>query len=165
MTVLPQSPIYVVTFMRCREGLIAVNYAARDKGITRHMRVAEAKAKCPELTLVHVETIGRNLTAIAVAKSTIVCRTTRLGGFPRPDSCVGSQINGAGAPAVQGALYPFRFQELQDVRYNAGGDGEGPGEGGSDDVTAASAAEAGPAAVGQGVPNRLTQKASLERYR
>jgi nucleotidyltransferase/DNA polymerase involved in DNA repair len=42
----------------CREGLIAVNYAARGKGITRHMRVAEAKHKCPELVLVHVETIG-----------------------------------------------------------------------------------------------------------
>ena len=40
------------------EGLIAVNYAARAKGITRHMRIAEAKIKCPELTLVHVETIG-----------------------------------------------------------------------------------------------------------
>lgn len=40
------------------DGLIAVNYAARAKGITRHMRVAEARLKCPELTLVHVETIG-----------------------------------------------------------------------------------------------------------
>ncbi|GAB4815874.1 hypothetical protein N2152v2_002920 [Parachlorella kessleri] len=82
------------------EGLIAVNYAARDLGITRHMRVAEAKAKCPELTLVHVETIG--------------------------------------------------------------GDVEAPGEGIDD---AAPPAGAGAAAAGQGVPNRLTQKASLERYR
>jgi DNA polymerase eta len=40
------------------EGLIAVNYAARAKGITRHMRVGEAKLKCPELVAVHVETIG-----------------------------------------------------------------------------------------------------------
>ena len=58
----------LLTFLRCegcREGLIAVNYAARDKGITRHMRVAEAKAKCPELTLVHVETIGRTVTPLA----------------------------------------------------------------------------------------------------
>lgn len=65
-------------------GLIAVNYAARaagaatphgpalchtgrplsscglllSAGITRHMRVAEAKRMCPELQLVHVQTIG-----------------------------------------------------------------------------------------------------------
>jgi DNA polymerase eta len=39
------------------DGLIAVNYAARARGITRHMRVAEAKAKCPELHCVHVEVI------------------------------------------------------------------------------------------------------------
>lgn len=36
----------------------AVNYPARAAGITRHMRRAEAKAKCPELQCVHVETIG-----------------------------------------------------------------------------------------------------------
>lgn len=42
------------------EGLIAVNYAARAKGITRHMRVQEAKARCPELVLMHVEVIGVN---------------------------------------------------------------------------------------------------------
>ncbi|KAK9901261.1 hypothetical protein WJX75_003106 [Coccomyxa subellipsoidea] len=40
------------------EGLIAINYAARAAGITRHMRVHEAKALCPELQCVHVETIG-----------------------------------------------------------------------------------------------------------
>lgn len=39
-------------------GLIAVNYAARARGVTRHMRVAEARGKCPELVLVHVQTIG-----------------------------------------------------------------------------------------------------------
>lgn len=40
------------------EGLIAVNYAARAAGISRHMRVADALAKLPTLRLVHVETIG-----------------------------------------------------------------------------------------------------------
>ncbi|KAL4430354.1 hypothetical protein ABPG77_002160 [Micractinium sp. CCAP 211/92] len=40
------------------EGLIAVNYPARACGVTRHMRVKEAKKVCPELVLVHVETIG-----------------------------------------------------------------------------------------------------------
>ncbi len=42
------------------EGLIAVNYAARAKGISRHMRVGEAKVICPELRCIHVETIGNN---------------------------------------------------------------------------------------------------------
>ncbi|KAG0625135.1 hypothetical protein M758_2G030400 [Ceratodon purpureus] len=40
------------------EGLIAVNYAARAAGIVRHERVSEALRKCPDLHLVHVETIG-----------------------------------------------------------------------------------------------------------
>eukprot|EP00887_Chlorella_sp_A99_P005175 scaffold1.g5175.t1 len=40
------------------EGLIAVNYAARARGVTRHMRVGEARKLCPELVLAHVETIG-----------------------------------------------------------------------------------------------------------
>lgn len=39
-------------------GIIAINYAAKAKGVTRHMRVAEARAKCPELRFVHVQTIG-----------------------------------------------------------------------------------------------------------
>ncbi|GLI67303.1 hypothetical protein VaNZ11_011489, partial [Volvox africanus] len=40
------------------DGLIAVNYAARAAGVTRHMRVAEAKKVCPQLRTIHVETIG-----------------------------------------------------------------------------------------------------------
>jgi nucleotidyltransferase/DNA polymerase involved in DNA repair len=62
------------------DGLIAVNYAARAKGVTRHMRVQacpfmpihhrmrddclgpplaqDAKKACPELVLVHVEVIS-----------------------------------------------------------------------------------------------------------
>ena len=43
------------------EGLIAVNYAARAAGITRHMRVAEARQKCPELICCHVQTLGEPL--------------------------------------------------------------------------------------------------------
>ncbi len=42
---------------RCA-GLIAVNYAARARGITRHMRTAQAMETCPDLVLVHVQTIG-----------------------------------------------------------------------------------------------------------
>lgn len=40
------------------EGLIAVNYAARAAGITRHMRVKEARQHCPDLKTVHVQTLG-----------------------------------------------------------------------------------------------------------
>jgi hypothetical protein len=40
------------------DGLIAVNYAAKGRGVTRHMRLAQAKAACPDLVLVHVQTIG-----------------------------------------------------------------------------------------------------------
>ncbi len=40
------------------EGLIAVNYAARARGISRHMNVKEAKKVCPELHCVHVEVIS-----------------------------------------------------------------------------------------------------------
>lgn len=37
-------------------GLIAVNYAARKFGISRHESPAEALKKCPELVMVHVAT-------------------------------------------------------------------------------------------------------------
>lgn len=37
-------------------GLIAINYAARAAGITRHENAASAVAKCPDITLVHVQT-------------------------------------------------------------------------------------------------------------
>ncbi|KAI3629974.1 hypothetical protein MIR68_011409 [Amoeboaphelidium protococcarum] len=41
------------------QGLIAVNYKARDFGINRHMRIQEAKEKCPDLQLVHVATFKK----------------------------------------------------------------------------------------------------------
>ncbi|WPT17959.1 DNA polymerase eta [Picochlorum sp. SENEW3] len=40
------------------DGLIAVNYPAREQGVTRHMRTTEALAICPNISLVHVQTIG-----------------------------------------------------------------------------------------------------------
>ena len=42
------------------EGLIAVNYPARAKGISRLMRASDAKKICPELILVHVETLDKD---------------------------------------------------------------------------------------------------------
>ena len=42
---------------RCnRQGLIAINYPARDAGIGRHCNVVEAKKLCPELIAQHVAT-------------------------------------------------------------------------------------------------------------
>ncbi|KAI8093830.1 uncharacterized protein BX664DRAFT_358214 [Halteromyces radiatus] len=40
--------------------LIAVNYAARAYGVTRHSSVDDAKKLCPEITLVHVATYAPN---------------------------------------------------------------------------------------------------------
>ena len=39
-------------------GVIAVNYAAKALGITRHDTVEEVLKKCPDVELVHVETVG-----------------------------------------------------------------------------------------------------------
>lgn len=37
--------------------IIAVNYPARDRGVTRHMRGNEAKKHCPEIELVRVPNV------------------------------------------------------------------------------------------------------------
>ena len=42
--------------MPCRQGLIAVNYPARDFGIGRHCDITEAKKLCPNLIMQHVAT-------------------------------------------------------------------------------------------------------------
>ncbi|CAH1973587.1 unnamed protein product [Acanthoscelides obtectus] len=48
-------PIAVVQYNPWRGGgIIAVNYPARDKGVTRHMRGDEAKRKCPNIVLARV---------------------------------------------------------------------------------------------------------------
>ncbi|KAK5640193.1 hypothetical protein RI129_011004 [Pyrocoelia pectoralis] len=51
-------PLAVVQYNTWRGGgIIAVNYPARDRGVTRHMRGDEAKRKCPEIELVHVPSV------------------------------------------------------------------------------------------------------------
>lgn len=50
------SPPDIPLAVRQWNGLIAVNYAARACGITRHESPAEALIKCPELVMVHVAT-------------------------------------------------------------------------------------------------------------
>ena len=47
----PEEPLAVQQW----QGLIAINYPAREFGITRHENIAEAKKKCPELHLAHVQ--------------------------------------------------------------------------------------------------------------
>jgi DNA polymerase eta len=38
------------------QGLIAINYPARDFGLSRHVTISEAKTKCPQLVVQHVAT-------------------------------------------------------------------------------------------------------------
>jgi len=38
------------------QGLIAINYPAREFGLSRHVTITEAKQKCPEIVLQHVAT-------------------------------------------------------------------------------------------------------------
>ena len=40
------------------DGIIAVNYSARKFGVKRGDRAETALGKCPQIKLVHVETIG-----------------------------------------------------------------------------------------------------------
>lgn len=50
-------PVAVVQYNQWRGGgIIAVNYEARDRGVTRHMRGGEAREKCPSIELVSVPT-------------------------------------------------------------------------------------------------------------
>ncbi|XP_059483876.1 DNA polymerase eta [Neocloeon triangulifer] len=52
-------PLAVVQYNKWRGGgIIAVNYEARACGVTRSMRGDEAKAKCPDINLVHVPSIN-----------------------------------------------------------------------------------------------------------
>ncbi|KAB0792064.1 hypothetical protein PPYR_14025 [Photinus pyralis] len=51
-------PLAVVQYNTWRGGgIIAVNYLAREQGVTRHMRGDEAKRKCPQIELVHVPSV------------------------------------------------------------------------------------------------------------
>ncbi|RZF34267.1 hypothetical protein LSTR_LSTR010241 [Laodelphax striatellus] len=55
---LKDKPLAVVQYNTWKGGgIIAVNYEARDRGVTRHMRGNEAKSHCPEIELVHVPSV------------------------------------------------------------------------------------------------------------
>ncbi|KAI8848069.1 hypothetical protein BC829DRAFT_394660 [Chytridium lagenaria] len=55
-------PIDVPLAVQQWQGLIAVNYAARAKGIKRHCTVEDAKAIAPDIRFVHVATFGPDST-------------------------------------------------------------------------------------------------------
>ena len=87
------------------DGLIAVNYVARAKGVSRHMRVREAKKLCPEPHLVHVEIIyGDTATAerLSLEPSLVDADTN--------ESC------GANAAADVGADVPVGAESTQEER-------------------------------------------------
>jgi DNA polymerase eta len=81
------------------EGLIAVNYPARARGITRHMRVKEAKKICPELVLVHVETIG----ADAGSEGATDADTSTASPAPGAGGAAGAAAAAAAAAAAGGS--------------------------------------------------------------
>ena len=62
-------PREVPLAVRQWHGLIAVNYAARKFGVTRHMRIDEARRCCPELKAVHVATYAMGETEFAYHKA------------------------------------------------------------------------------------------------
>lgn len=72
------------------DGLIAVNYEARKFGVKRGDRTEVAKKKCPEITLVHVETIGTSDLHLAGRNGTATdhaTTTTSIGATHDQRSC------------------------------------------------------------------------------
>lgn len=52
--------IFIVLTYKCINfRIIAVNYTARAKGVTRHMRGDEAKEHCPDIELVKVPNVNQ----------------------------------------------------------------------------------------------------------
>ncbi|ORY96491.1 hypothetical protein BCR43DRAFT_563787 [Syncephalastrum racemosum] len=55
-------PTHVPAAVQQWQGLIAVNYAARAAGVTRHANIEDARKACPEIQLLHVATYAENET-------------------------------------------------------------------------------------------------------
>ena len=61
--------------------LIAVNYPARSAGVTRHISAVNARRLCPDINLVHVETLdeaGRVIKTSMVGSSTYNQSNTKV---------------------------------------------------------------------------------------
>ena len=118
------------------QGIIAVNYPARDAGVRRHHTAAEARRLCPAIALVHVETIGDDEDNEERREET--------------DLDVGGKIAGE-RPAAEAALADVSadFSSAANADTSA------------DAINAASAASAANAAASL----RSSRKVSLQRYR
>ena len=99
-----EEPLAVVQWA----GLIAVNYAARAAGVTRHDKASVAMQKCPKIRLVHVEYIGADgpegSTGGAGATDAAAAAATP------PDDVSGQQVIGAPTDrnAVKACLERYR---------------------------------------------------------
>jgi nucleotidyltransferase/DNA polymerase involved in DNA repair len=128
--------------------LIAVNYAARAAGITRHMRVAQAMKHCPELRLVHVQTIG------CVQQPGAAAGTADAGG---------TSAAAAGAAAAAAAV-KIDAAACSPAKSTAGAAAAAAAGIGSDTVDGAAAAAAAGDVEGS-AQDRGSSKACLQRYR
>ena len=124
------------------QGLIAINYAARARGITRHMRVQEALARCPELQCVHVQTIGAPWPHPVVPKTHVT--RPRRGSFA---SWLRVPLHVPISPWPQGPAAPSPGPMW--LSQHAAGTRVCAGAGGAEEDT----------------KDRAKQKACLERYR
>lgn len=61
------------------DGIIAVNYSARKFGVKRGDRADTALSKCPQIKLVHVETIGADSVADEEAGASAAVGATGAG--------------------------------------------------------------------------------------
>lgn len=65
--------------------IIAVNYSARDQGVTRYMRGDEAKQKCPGIVLVKVPQLRGKADLTKYVLQVLTClRFSTLIGFQIP---------------------------------------------------------------------------------
>ncbi len=155
-------------------GLIAVNYAARARGITRHMRVQQALAACPELVLVHVQTIGAEGTQGAGGGATaseppasppaVLAQQQQQQGYG-----AGASPQGEQAAAAQEEQQEEQREEEQQGSAALGGAGglvlHPPASGAAQSAAALGAAAAAQEGQEGSAALRDETKACLQRYR
>lgn len=78
------------------DGLIAINYAARKFGVKRGDRTEAARRKCPQITLVHVETIDTDDAQVGGDGSAVVPNAST------PSGCTGGGVGAVGGTASDG---------------------------------------------------------------
>ncbi|KAF5837911.1 hypothetical protein DUNSADRAFT_3688 [Dunaliella salina] len=126
------------------QGIIAINYAAKGRGVNRFMKIPEAKAVCPDLVFVHVRTIGGGPAAG-------LAETAPTKGMPGHDGEV------RGNATLPSASPQAIADSMADVPGNAAA---AVGEA----MALAAAGEGGNAAL-ENTGLRCVAKACLQRYR